>query len=409
MPHRTGVFPFEPGDDDMADFMENIWRPFATDAKASGGLAWIEQAPARGTHPDFDFIFSRGTVGTEAPPFAMFHTSAKSLWIFTGDGVNTAQEVYDQPGNPMNHPESASYGDPTGTFKDLAHQFINTAVGPYSAYWLFGGPTGEYLHCVLKVGTREYRHFHVGMLSGLHSDLDADSFYITGHCIEHLSPDNLTGDDGVRTAGRDNHQPYNRGHRLPFQAMDNQNISFVGGGQNFRNRGLNLYMPNLGTNVHDWYHNLSDEGRADNGSRDPTTNGNFSDITTTEKSVGDVNNGSDAVLFGVAQCNGYDQGLGAILHAAEPTFTSDGIELIPIIVSAYRDFESDNRWAPVAQVPDVFRVNMKGLQPEQVISESGEDYIVFPIINDDSNNTLTNEGYSGYEGLAYRRITANAT
>jgi hypothetical protein len=60
-------------------------------------------------------------------------------------------------------------------------------------------------------------------------------------------------------------------------------------------------------------------------------------------------------------------------------------------------------------VPDVFRVNMKSLDAEQEITVGSDTYTVFPLINNDANNTLSNEGYSGYEGLAYRKITANAT
>jgi hypothetical protein len=82
---------------------------------------------------------------------------------------------------------------------------------------------------------------------------------------------------------------------------------------------------------------------------------------------------------------------------------------MPIYTLLCSDFASDIRWAPVGQVPDVFRVNMRNLTPEQEISVGSDIYTVFPMINKDSANTLANEGYSGYEGLAYKKITANAT
>jgi hypothetical protein len=107
--------------------------------------------------------------------------------------------------------------------------------------------------------------------------------------------------------------------------------------------------------------------------------------------------------------SGYDKSLGTSLFACEPTFTTDGVALVPIIVLMHSDFESALRWAPVAQVPDVYRVNMKSLDAEQEITIGSDTYTVFPLMNNDANNTVANEGYSGYEGLAYKKITANAT
>ena len=411
MPFRTDTGGFEPGDDDVADFLNDIVAPFLTDSFVAGGLNWTQQNPTEGAgaHPNFNYLFSRGGVGTEAPPFWFPATTAKSLFIFTGNDVNTAQEAYDQPGNPMNYPPNASqpYTDPTTGYQGLGCQFLNTVVGPYDSYWLFGGASAEYFHCVLKVNSRQYRHFHVGMLTPLHPDLDADSFYITGHCIAYLDPDDLAGAGFVTNSNNVEHQPYHSSHRMPFQADNKDNLQFSG--NNFRNRGLLLYMPNIGALGYDWYFNLSIEGNADSGSRKGTTSGNMSTLTTTEKPIGDVNNTSDAVLFGVAQCSGFGDGLGTAMFAADPTFTANSVPLVPILVGATVDFESDRRMAPVAQIPDVFRVNMNSLDPEEEILIGSDTYVVFPLINEDSQNTLANEGYSGFEGLAYKKITADAS
>ena len=410
MPFRTDTGGFVPGEDDMADFMNDIVNPFVTDAKASGGLGWIRQTPTEGNGawPNYNYMYSRGAVASETPPFWMAGTTAKTLFIFTGNGINTAQEIYDQPGNPMNAPPNASqpYNDPTGSFASLACQALTTVVGPYDSYWIFGGATAEYLHVVLKVNSRQYRHFHVGMLTPLHPELDADSFYVTAHNVAYLDPDNMAGAPFVSNTTNYEHKPYSNGHRYPFQNCDFQNLQFSG--VNLRMRGLNLYMPNIGALGYEWYHNRSSEGNADGGARNASTSGNQSNVTTTTKLVGDVNATADAVLFGVAQCSGYTNGLGAVLACADPTFTANSVALVPILVSAVVDFESDRRWAPVASIPDVFRVNMKSLDAEQEITVGSDTYVVFPMTNKDSQNTLDREGYTGYEGLAYKKITANA-
>ena len=412
MPFRTDTGGFEPGDDDMADFIEDIVAPFLTDSFVAGGLAWIQQVPTEGAgaHPNFNYLFSRGTVGSELSPFVMFGTTLKSLFIFTGDDINTGQQIYDQPGNPMNYPPNAAqpYSDPASEYHSLGCQFLNTVVGPYDSYWLFGGAGAEYLHIVLKVSGRQYRHFHVGLLTPLHDDLDAGSFYITGHCVSNLDPDDLDGQNRFGGSNTQNteHQPYSAFHRYPFGPRNANNLQFSG--ENLRNRGLLLFMPNIGALGFDWYHNLSIEGNADSGARNATTSGNMSDVTTTEKPIGDVNANSDDVLFGVANCSGYNDGLGTTMFIADPTFTANSQALVPILVGAVVDFESDRRMAPVAQIPDLFRINMNNLDPEQEITIGSDTYVVFPMVNKDSQNTLDNEGYSAFEGLAYKKITADA-
>jgi hypothetical protein len=410
MPFRTDTGGFEPGDDDMADFMEDIVAPFLTDSFVAGGLAWIQQVPTEGAgaHPNFNYLFSRGGVGTEAPPFWFPATTAKTLFIFTGNDVNTGQETYDQPGNPMNHPANASqpYTDPTN-IQGRAHLMLNTVVGPYDSYWLFGGASAEYLHVVLKVNSRQYRHFHVGMLTPLHTDLDATSFYVTGHCVAYLDPDQLAGKGFVTNSNNVEHQPYAESHRYPFMAFNDANLQFSG--NNLRSRGLSLYIPNVGALGYEWYVNLSIQGNADSGSRQASTQGNMSTITTTTKTIGDVNANPDDVLFGVAQCSGYCDGLGTAMFAANPTFTANSQALVPILVGVTVDFESDRRMAPVAQIPDLFRVNMANLDAEQEILIGSDTYVVFPMTNKDSQNVLANEGYTGFEGLAYKKITADAS
>lgn len=410
MPYRTDTGGFIPGQDDMADFMNDIVNPFVTDSFVAGGLAWLRQTPTEGNGvwPNYNYMYSRGGVGTEAPPFFMAGTTAKTLFMFTGDGINTAQEIYDQPGNPMNYPPNAAqpYTDPASSYQGLGCQILNTVVGPFDSYWLFGGASAEYLHVVLKVNARQYRHFHCGMLTPLHPDLSPLAFYKTSHCVAYLAPDNLQGQAAHVNSQNTEHWPYAGSHRYPFMSHDKDNLQFSG--ENFRNRGLMLYMPGLGALGYEWYFNLSIEGNGDFGSRKMQTSGNMSSPGATTKPIGDVNAANDSVLFGVAHCSGYGNGLGAVLFAADPTFTANSTPLIPIVVGATVDFESDRRMAPVARVPDLFRVNMKGLDAEQEILVGSDTYVVFPLTNKDSQNTLANEGYTGYEGLAYKKITADA-
>ncbi len=409
------------GDDDAADFLVDVLQPFLTDAKVAGGLGWISQDPAGGAggggvFPNYQRLYSRGGIGTEAAPFWFFQTTAKTLWIFSGNGVNTAQEPYDQPGNPMNEPfQSATnreFQDPTDGLGLLRTLAMTTLAGPFESFWLFGGDTGQYCHVVLKVGPRQYRHFHAGLLDPLHPDLPAGSFYITNHRWDSLEPDNIRVTSDATQWNE--HRQY-KNHILPFRNRDDVNTGFTGGfSGDVRSMGSWHYVPGFGSEAYDWWFPTGQRelpvgetgsvlGRARNSS------GNFNDVSAVVKTSGEVNNGSDVVSFGSAFITGYDKSLGTIPWACEPSFTSDGIAFQPIVLLLPSDFATNLRWAPVARVPDVFRVNMKSRDAEEEITVGSDTYTVFPLMNKDSANTLENEGYSGYEGLAYKKITANAT
>lgn len=426
MPYRSEIGGFT-GDSNMGTFIDQIVETFLTDAKVSGGLGWISQigdlaSPVRtkGADPNFEFIFSRGSVGSEAPPYWMMQTTAKSLFLYTGNGVDRTQEAFDQPGNPVNEPNADPPTDPTSTIYENRCMGVNTAVGPYDGYWVFGGPTGEYCHVVLKVNSREYRHFHIGMLTPLDPALDADTFYMTGHRWGFLSPDDLRFSSNSANGGNDEHKPYDE-HILPFKNCNPENTSV---GKDGRSVGMMIYSPNYGTEGYDWWLMTgSPEQSAPSGGgggvsvygqwQNTTQPASVRSVQPMTKSLGDVNTNLESptgqLRFGTGFVGGHGDALGAIPFACDPTFTTDGVALMPILVGLHSDFESALRWGVVGVVPDVFRVNMKTLDPEQEIVIGSDTYTVFPMINKDANNTISGEGYSGYEGLAYKKITANAT
>ena len=473
MPHEFVVGAFEPGDDDMGDFMLDVWLPFARD-----DCNWEDnEAPAVGTRPDIEMWTHRGTTASPLPPYFCARTHASHMQIFTGNGLDTGEEIYDQPANPGNAPVNTSFTPSAAV--DMRCLFLNSAVGPYQGYWLFADTTGEYIHCVLKVNSREYRHFHVGLLRQIDGgvDLHADSFYITGHYWNLLDPDAFVWDTIGPTDGE--HEPYSSAHAPPHRSRSGSSaqgafgraqlgtipcahyympglnpISLVSATVNAGGTGhavddiitlslndgtgpttptlrvtavtggvidtvsvedagdlTNRIYPNTavtqasttGSGVdatfdltqegHSWYIAQASDGLECIGSPVNKSEGNPG------TAVGDVN---EVVNIGCAQTNYYDKGFGTALFAADANFTANANILVPIYISAAFDFQSDIRQGVVAQVPDVFRINMRDYTPEQTITVGGEDYKVFPVMNMDSVNVVDGEGYSGWEGLAYR-------
>ena len=482
MPHETANFPFEPGDDDMADFMLDRWLAFAVTS-----CNWVaNRAPIVGTRPEVEIWTHRGTIGTPESPYFFAHTKADSMQMFTGDDVDLTQELYDQPNNPACVSATAAFDVPTsgnvGT--NMRCGLINSIAGPYSAYWLFSDTTGEYIHCVVKVNSRQYRHFHIGRLKQIDGgvDIDPESFYQTCHFWNSLDPNPIHWPTGA--VADEEHGPYER-HQLPFRTrtgtVRSANFSlarpntipstyyYLPGFFPLQVLSATVNAGGTGHAVNDIITlDLTDGVYAGTGTpgqlRVTAETGGVIDTVSVEV-VGDYDRlpgdqatlpilpqngttgaGVDAtfnVTFegykyfqpanqdgltieegpnmrkddaahadvmrlsrcGVAQSNFYEHGLGSILMACDRNFTANANVLIPIYVGCNFDFQSDIRLGVVAQVPDIFRINMRDYQPEEVIQVGGEDYIVFPMMNNDSVNTLAGEGYSAYEGIAYRRET----
>lgn len=214
MPHEFVVGAFEPGDDDLGDFMLDIWLPFARD-----DCLWVDnQAPVVGTRPNIEVWTHRGTVPSPTAPFVGFHTQAQHMHTFNGGAVDLTEEVYDQPDNPSNSPADVSFTVPAsgniGT--NMRTMLMNSVTGPYQGYWLFCDTSGSYIHCVLKVSARHYRHFHVGLLQQIDGgvDLNPESFYCTSSFWSGLDPEGL---HWPTNPANDEHSPYSPNHMWPFR------------------------------------------------------------------------------------------------------------------------------------------------------------------------------------------------
>ena len=486
MPHEFVVGAFEPGDDDMGDFMLDIWLPFARD-----DCLWVDnQAPAPGIRPDIELWTHRGTVPSPVSPFAFFKTEANHLYGFNGSDIDLTEEIFDQPNNPANAPINdtfPAYGSGAASIGAGTRMMLtNNMTGPYEGFWLFSDTTGEYIHCVLKISARHYRHFHIGRLRQIDGgvDLDPTSFYQTAHFWSSV-------EDGsawpTAPVADEEHHPY-ANHNPPFRNRTGTSFNGAFGIAMLNTApGVLFYMPGLfpiqvsaaavnaggtGHAVNDQITvDLSDGVRAGVGTAavlnvdaesagvitavsiltagpydEATGDGDTNPVlavpqaSTTGAGIdatfdltfegyhffqaqphdglqclgspaqksgdGGVTTSTGGVMLrsriGTAQTNFYDAGMGSLLWACDRNFTANANVLVPIYVGAMFDFQSDIRLGIVAQVPDIFRINMRDYAPEETITVQGVDYKVFPMCNDDAVNTVDGEPYSGYEGLAYR-------
>lgn len=405
MPYATATTPFT-GDNDISDFMANVWLPFARD-----DCKWVDnQAPSpngigTSTSKVWTHRVARGgsPVAVTSPytpqaPYVFYEPYNNHMFIYTGTGIDVTKNSWNQPGNPNNYWNQAGVVDDGAGLSYVNGRgiWINDIIGTFQKYWLFSDAEGRYIHCVIQPRAREYRHFHIGLLTPLHPDLDPESFYVTGHFWDSLYS-RFTASD-TETDNQAEHAPYELGrgpgHRIPFAPS-------ADGAESFglpRPEWVGTWYNMPGLNAHDWY-----VGKE----RDQSFL-TASDYVAANKGDGSPIGEGVAVpsALGISDTSYYGRHLGACLFAADKTFTSNTNSLIPILVSARVSFASLNRQGVVGQVPDVYRINMRDYAPGEEIAVGSDTYVVFPVINDDAANCLDGEGYSGYEGLAYKKITA---
>ena len=344
---------------DMDAFMFNKWLPFAED---QGFVA--NQAPVVGTAPDREIWTHNGNV------YCFFKTSSSQLWMFTGTGLNTGQELFDQPGNPCNSPDQSG-GSPDWTVDPESGNIVDQvdapvvsrAPGPYTGHHLFSNASGDYIHCALQVSARRWRHFFAGQMIKFGNYTGGQ--YMMGHTWSGLDPTDVY-------QALDIHYPPFSGRPVAFGTAD-QRAGFV------RCQGLQTGV--------EWFVQNSNPA-------------NLKEAFT--KSVGDVNN--SAYDMGYFSSNAFGNGFGSTLWACGESLIANATPLIPILIFAAYDYNGNDCFVPIGQIPDVYRVNMKDYQAGDVINYGGEDYVLFPLVNNNIVDTVSGDDYSGWEGLAYRII-----
>lgn len=359
----------------MDGFIFDKWLPFAQEF---GFVA--NQAPSPGSAPNRELWTYRGVAGTPDPtlaPLCFFRTKDDALFLMTGLDENLAQEIFDQPDNPANGPDSTAFNsDWTGDLSvNLATPIVNGADpgGSWSGHHLFTDGTSvadaSYIHAVIQISARQWRHFHIGRVLKYGTWVGGN--YMFGH-FHHQNSGRIT-------------DPYDGFHIQPFGGM--------AGGNNLNNPQKN------GT--------LHCEGFAGTGANNTviwlrSTVVGIDTIGASGKSVGDVNRTNyDMGHFKVAS---YAALIGGGMWSIQKSLLANASPLAPMTVFGKLEFNSVTSWAALGTIPDVFRVNMKDFSPAESITIGSDEYIVFPAVNSNIIDTVNGDEYTGFEGYAYRVI-----
>jgi hypothetical protein len=100
--------------------------------------------------------------------------------------------------------------------------------------------------------------------------------------------------------------------------------------------------------------------------------------------------------------NGNGGSLYETLHGRSPSEFNSITPLLPILASADRP---SSLVSPLGYAPDLRYINMANLEPGQLLTIGGVEWLCFPLIQktDTYNNSGSTVPSSGTYGLAYRR------
>lgn len=360
---------------DMDAFIFDKWQPFAEEF----GFV-VNQAPTPGSPPNRELWTYRGSAGSPDPtlaPLCFFRTKDDALFMMTGLDENLAQEIFDQVDNPANGPDTTGFDSDwtTNLPNNLRCPVVNGGDpgGSWSGHHLFTDGTSSvdasYIHAVVQITTRSWRHFHIGRVEKYGTWVGGN--YMFGHFVNQLA--------GEIT------DPYRTLHVMPFGGIRGDNVASGPQKAGF----------------------LHVEGFAGSGSNNAivwqaSTITGIARASAFAKTVGDVNNFNyDMGHFKVAS---YASLIGGGLQTIGRSLLANASPLVPMTVFGKFEFNSVQSWAALGTIPDVFRINMQNFSPGESITVGTDEYIVFPAVNSDIINTVNGDEYSAFEGYAYRVI-----
>jgi len=321
------------------------------------------------------------TPDLDEPPFMAFHTKADGIFMFPGSGFDAATPAYDQIGGPGSFPRIASgspdwKSDADGSALNPGQQMpsiVQVSSSTWIQHHLFAPSDGRYCHMAMETGTRIWRHMFFGNMIKFGGDAAWDG---GEYCVGHRWNRNAADIDN----------PYDLTHMGPFSGVNRSGFGMVINSV-FRVNGLEGSL--------EWWttHEITTSPQA-----------STSPVRPSGASYSNVNQSAGAQVIGGGFANGMGLTVGALLFALNASLISGAVPLTPIYLGIFRDIGGFLRFCPVGQIPDVFRISMKGFSAADEVTIGADTYTVFPVTNSDVINTVADEQYSGFEGLAYRQI-----
>lgn len=373
-------------------FIDDKLIPFITSSAhfAAAADRWVDERTDVITTNEEERFISPPSNAPNAPAIA-WHTRDEASYMFAGTSYAAGVEAYALPGNTRQFPGSGSptnpEWDPTLNSDRKTCSWTNAwPTGGLTAHWLFAPSDGKYCYAVIQLSAREFRHIMFGEFIKFADD-DSDDPMDGGQFFgAHFWSQSASQID----------DPYNS-TRPHSGAIIAQSTSLGNGMQAGAYRALGLRSgAGLGDTA-EWHfngrgsssgasHNPKDSiSRPTSGTWDTANNAAIDTGRSWVDALGHGNPGS-SVLFQVQQ---------SLIANVKP--------LLPITIWCLGFAAGQDRYMAVGQLPDVFRIHMAGFTPGQDLVVGASTYSLFPIVNSDQVNTVSDDPYSGFDGIAIKQ------
>jgi len=328
---------------------------------------------------EVEVFISPPTNAPDAPAIA-WHTREDAIFMYAGTSYVAGTASYALPGNTRQFPGSGAEPnpdfDPTNDTDRKSntwdHSWPTTGL---AAHWLYAPPDGKYCMAVVQLATRRFRHIFFGQYEKFQPLMVGGAFFGMQYWAN-------------RTTEIDD--PYNssREHAGPFCSHNTSLGAALNCGV-FRAEGLRTGAP-VGAAA-EWFYN---------GTVFHPSNA----IVRPATGTWDTQNNT-AIATARGWCNGLGSGGpgGDFLFQIKQSLLANIKPLIPIMVWGSGFAEGQDRWMPLGQIPDIWRIHMQGFTEGQELVVGSDTYTLLPFINSDQVSTLSNEDYSGWDGLAIRQ------
>lgn len=372
---------------DCHDFIDNKLITFITSSTHFPAAAdrWtLEREDVVVVDAESEFFLSPPSNAADAPVVA-FHTRDSAGYIFGGTSYVAGTEAYALPGNTRQHPQDGASTPDWANVTNDRHLCSWTNIWPTSgltAHWLYAPANGAYCYAVIQLAARRFRHIMFGQFDKFASAMSGGEFFGAQYWGQAISEIDTPYDN-------------DRQHSSPIVAAAS---SLGSGRQAAAFRALGLRTGAAVGDTAEWH--FGSEGFSGGNPQD-----NISRPTGAGSPPWDTQNNS-AIDVGRAWCDSCGPGGPgtSVLFEIQQSIIANVKPLLPLSIWALGFSEGQNRYMPVGQLPDIFRVNMSGFTEGQDVVVGSDTYSVFPIVNSDQVNTVSNDEYSAFEGFAIRQI-----
>lgn len=363
------------------DFIDNKLIPFITSVTHFPVAAdrWTLEREDVIVANESEFFLSPPSNAPNAPVIA-FHTKDSAVYMFGGTSYVAGTESYALPGNTRQHPESQASNPGWSDVTNSSHPCSWTSFWPtggLTAHWLYAPSDGKYCYAVIQLAARRFRNIMFGEFNKFQSAMLGGQFFGAQHWNQGVSE-------------IDNPFTSSRQHSGAVCAMSTSVSNGTQSGA-FRAEGLRSGAPDAPAAK--WH--MNGDGFFAPGSFTRPTTGTWD---TQNNAAEDIGTGwINALSAGGSVGSSY-------LFHVQQSLIANVKPLLPITVWVRGFAEAQERWMPVGQIPDLFRVSMLGFTEGQDLVVGSDTYSVLPFINSDQINTLNNDEYSAFDGLAIRQI-----